>query len=55
MKAALADGSVRIVIGTQALAGAGRKFHDLGLVVVDEEQRFGADTRRHAVLAETQS
>ena len=41
VKAALADGSVRIVVGTHALAGAGVKFHDLGLVVIDEEQRFG--------------
>jgi len=41
-RAGLADGSVRIVIGTQALAGKGVRFADLGLVVVDEEQRFGA-------------
>ncbi|MEZ0170152.1 transcription-repair coupling factor [Microvirga sp. TS319] len=37
----LADGSIRIVVGTHALAGKGVKFHDLGLVVIDEEQRFG--------------
>jgi transcription-repair coupling factor (superfamily II helicase) len=41
VKAGLADGSVQIVIGTQALAGKGVKFADLGLVVIDEEQRFG--------------
>ncbi|MFH5944690.1 DEAD/DEAH box helicase [Roseomonas xinghualingensis] len=41
VKAGLADGSVRIVIGTQALAGKGVRFSDLGLVVIDEEQRFG--------------
>ncbi|WP_288582096.1 helicase-related protein [uncultured Methylobacterium sp.] len=38
----LADGSIRLVIGTQALAGRGVSFADLGLVVIDEEQRFGA-------------
>ncbi|GJD63122.1 helicase-related protein [Methylobacterium frigidaeris] len=38
----LADGSIRLVIGTHALAGRGVQFADLGLVVIDEEQRFGA-------------
>jgi transcription-repair coupling factor (superfamily II helicase) len=39
--AALADGSADIVIGTHALLHAGVKVRDLGLVIVDEEQRFG--------------
>ena len=30
-----------IVIGTHALLGKGVSFDDLGLVIVDEEQRFG--------------
>jgi len=42
VKADLADGSVRIVIGTHALVSKDVKFADLALVVVDEEQRFGA-------------
>ena len=42
MRAGLADGSVRVVIGTHALAAEGVRFADLGLVVIDEEQRFGA-------------
>ncbi|WP_052003101.1 transcription-repair coupling factor [Microvirga sp. BSC39] len=42
VKNGLADGSVRIVIGTHALAAKGVAFKDLGLVIVDEEQRFGA-------------
>jgi transcription-repair coupling factor (superfamily II helicase) len=42
VKAGLADGSIRIVVGTHALAGKGIRFADLGLVVIDEEQRFGA-------------
>jgi transcription-repair coupling factor (superfamily II helicase) len=37
----LADGSVDVVIGTHRLLSKDVKFKDLGLVVVDEEQRFG--------------
>ncbi|MBA4386757.1 MAG: transcription-repair coupling factor [Verrucomicrobia bacterium] len=37
----LADGSVDVVIGTHALLQPGISFKDLGLVVIDEEQRFG--------------
>ena len=37
----LGDGKVDIVIGTHQLLGARVKFADLGLVVIDEEQRFG--------------
>ncbi|MGP1358808.1 CarD family transcriptional regulator, partial [Roseicyclus sp.] len=37
----LADGSVDIVIGTHALLAKGIRFHNLGLLVIDEEQRFG--------------
>ena len=37
----LADGKVDIVIGTHRLLQKDVKFRDLGLVVVDEEQRFG--------------
>jgi transcription-repair coupling factor (superfamily II helicase) len=42
VKAGLADGSVRVVVGTHALAGERVAFADLGLLIVDEEQRFGA-------------
>ncbi|MGN7127624.1 helicase-related protein [Methylorubrum thiocyanatum] len=45
VKRGLADGSVRLVVGTQALAGRGVAFHDLGLAIIDEEQRFGAKTK----------
>ncbi|SCY73016.1 transcription-repair coupling factor [Microvirga guangxiensis] len=41
VKKGLADGTIRIVVGTHALAGKGIAFKDLGLVVIDEEQRFG--------------
>jgi len=37
----LADGSVDVVIGTHRLLSKDVKFKDLGLVIVDEEQRFG--------------
>jgi transcription-repair coupling factor (superfamily II helicase) len=37
----LADGRVRVVIGTHALASKTVRFQDLGLLIIDEEQRFG--------------
>jgi transcription-repair coupling factor (superfamily II helicase) len=37
----LANGDVRIVIGTHAVAGKQVRFQDLGLLIIDEEQRFG--------------
>ncbi|WP_207102324.1 DEAD/DEAH box helicase [Paracoccus shandongensis] len=42
VRAGLADGSIRIAVGTHALLGKGVHFQDLGLLVIDEEQRFGA-------------
>ncbi len=41
VKEGLADGSVDIVIGTHALLGKQIDFHNLGLLIVDEEQHFG--------------
>ena len=38
----LRTGELRIVIGTQALTSKDVKFSDLGLVIIDEEQHFGA-------------
>ncbi|MEZ5656201.1 MAG: transcription-repair coupling factor [Sphingobium sp.] len=40
-KAGLADGTIDVVIGTHALLAKGMEFKRLGLVIVDEEQRFG--------------
>ena len=37
----IADGSVDIVIGTHRLLSGDVVYHNLGLVVIDEEQRFG--------------
>ena len=42
----LASGEVDCVIGTHRLLSGDVKFKDLGLLVVDEEQRFGVHTRR---------
>ncbi|GAB2835728.1 ATP-dependent DNA helicase RecG [Microbacterium insulae] len=46
-KAALraASGQARIVVGTHALLSESTTFADLGLVVVDEQHRFGVDQR----------
>ncbi len=43
----LADGSVDIVIGTHRLLQPTIRWKDLGLVVVDEEQRFGVEHKEH--------
>lgn len=42
---AAVSGSARIVVGTHALLGDNVGFFDLGLVVVDEQHRFGVDQR----------
>ncbi|MEU3554596.1 transcription-repair coupling factor [Streptomyces fragilis] len=39
----LRDGSVDVVIGTHRLFSSETRFKDLGLVIVDEEQRFGVE------------
>lgn len=38
----LRNGRVKVVVGTQALTSKDVKFDDLGLVIIDEEQHFGA-------------
>ena len=43
----MADGSVDVVIGTHRLIQTGVRWKDLGLVVVDEEQRFGVEHKEH--------
>jgi transcription-repair coupling factor (superfamily II helicase) len=41
----LAAGSVDVVVGTHQLLGKGTSFKQLGLLVVDEEQRFGVNQK----------
>ncbi|MET7945724.1 transcription-repair coupling factor [Micromonospora sp. NPDC005324] len=43
----VADGTVDIVIGTHRLLQTATRFKQLGLVVVDEEQRFGVEHKEH--------
>jgi len=45
--AGLVDGTVDIVIGTHRLLQPTTRFRDLGLVVVDEEQRFGVEHKEY--------
>lgn len=42
---ALADGKIDIIIGTHKLVGKEVKFRDLGLLIIDEEQRFGVSVK----------
>ena len=42
IRAGLADGSIAVVVGTGAVAGKDAAYNNLQLVVIDEEQRFGA-------------
>jgi len=41
----LEAGKVDIIIGTHKLIGKSVKFHDLGLLVIDEEQKFGVSVK----------
>lgn len=43
----MADGSVDVVIGTHRLLQTGVTWKDLGLIIVDEEQRFGVEHKEH--------
>lgn len=45
VKAAIADGSVGLVVGTHALLQEDVAFHRLGLVITDEQHRFGVAQR----------
>ena len=41
----LAAGRIDIIIGTHKLLGKTVKWHDLGLLIIDEEQKFGVSTK----------
>ena len=44
-KAGLKDGSIDIVIGTHQLVGKDIQFKDLGLLIIDEEHKFGVNVK----------
>jgi transcription-repair coupling factor (superfamily II helicase) len=46
-RARLLSGATDIVIGTHAILSDRVQFHDLGLIVIDEEQRFGVKHKEH--------
>ncbi|MBE9205124.1 transcription-repair coupling factor [Nostoc sp. LEGE 06077] len=50
----LATGELDIVVGTHQLLGKGVSFRDLGLLVVDEEQRFGVNQKEKIKGLKTQ-
>ncbi|MBD2055759.1 transcription-repair coupling factor [Oculatella sp. FACHB-28] len=50
----LSTGELDIVVGTHQLLGKGVKFRDLGLLVVDEEQRFGVNQKEKIKSLRTQ-
>ncbi|MBO4590631.1 MAG: transcription-repair coupling factor [Bacteroidaceae bacterium] len=41
----LAEGNINIIIGTHKLIGKSVKFKDLGLLIIDEEQKFGVSVK----------
>ncbi|TAN47511.1 MAG: transcription-repair coupling factor [Methylococcaceae bacterium] len=43
----VADGKVDILIGTHTLLQKGVEYHNLGLVIIDEEHRFGVRQKEH--------
>jgi transcription-repair coupling factor (superfamily II helicase) len=50
----LATGELDVVVGTHQLLGKGVQFKDLGLLVVDEEQRFGVNQKEKIKTLRTQ-
>ena len=50
LKAAILQGKVNLVIGTHALLTDDTVFHNLGLVVIDEQHRFGVEQRQKLML-----
>ncbi len=47
IKAKLKSGHIDIIIGTHKLLSKDIQFHDLGLLIIDEEHRFGVNQKEH--------
>ena len=45
MRESIADGQIDLAVGTHALLSEATQFHDLGLVITDEQHRFGVGQR----------
>ena len=45
--ALIEEGKIDLVVGTHRLLSKDMKYHDLGLLIVDEEQRFGVEQKEH--------
>ena len=45
IKSKLKDGQIDIIISTHKILGSGFEFHDLGLLIIDEEQKFGVSAK----------
>ncbi len=50
----LRSGKIDIIIGTHRLLQRDVEFHDLGLLIIDEEQRFGVTHKEHFKLMRTE-
>ncbi len=44
----LAEGKIDIIVGTHRIVGKDVRFKDLGLLIIDEEQKFGVRSRRNS-------
>jgi transcription-repair coupling factor (superfamily II helicase) len=53
-QAGLADGTVDVVIGTHRLLSPETRFKHLGLIIIDEEQRFGVEHKEYLKSMRTQ-
>ncbi|MGN6677517.1 MAG: transcription-repair coupling factor, partial [Streptosporangiaceae bacterium] len=52
--AGIADGTVDVVIGTHRLLSPETRFKNLGLIIIDEEQRFGVEHKEYLKSMRTQ-
>lgn len=50
MREMIAQGEIQLIVGTHALLSNDLRFHDMGLLVVDEEQRFGVKQKERLKL-----